>query len=168
MKRATVGPSAGSVTTRAMTTSGPANATVSGSPVFTAEAVPATWMLKLETACARAGGAAKTRPPNRRGRAIFMAVAPCRSEGGGKDVIGGNERATLGSGDRRRKPVHERRPAVVDLPAHQHRVVLVHGVVAVLHEHPLEVAELHGDGDGSARPEAVDILAALLPWPHLV
>ena len=53
-------------------------------------------------------------------------------------------------------------PPVIDLPPQEHGVVLVHGVVAVLHEHAAPVPELHGDGDRPARAEAVDVLAALL------
>ena len=39
----------------------------------------------------------------------------------------------------------------------------MYGIVAVLHEHPAKVPELHGDGDASARAEAVDVLATLFP-----
>ena len=41
------------------------------------------------------------------------------------------------------------------------------GVVAVLHEHPAEVPELHGDLDASVRAEAIDVLAPLLRRRHV-
>src|SRR6266542_4044234 len=63
-----------------------------------------------------------------------------------QDVVWRLELDALRRRDGRRKGSQERRPAVVDLPPHQHGVVLVHRVVAVLHEHPAPIAELHGDG----------------------
>src|SRR3989449_9157322 len=69
--------------------------------------------------------------------------------------------------DRRRQRPQERGSAVVDLPAQQHGVVLVQGVVAVLHEHPAEVPELHGDLDAPARAEAIDVLAPPLRRRHV-
>src|SRR3989449_4379764 len=56
---------------------------------------------------------------------------------------------------------------VIDLPAQQHGVVLVQGVVAVLHEHSAEVPELHGDLDASVRAQAIDVLAPFLPGRHV-
>src|SRR2546423_12084368 len=57
----TPGGRVGSVTTVAVITTGPENLTVSGSPVFTDEALPLTWMVKVETVdCARAAGTATT------------------------------------------------------------------------------------------------------------
>src|SRR2546427_2946053 len=83
------------------------------------------------------------------------------------ELSGGLEPHTLRRGDRRRQGPQERSPAIVDLPAQQHGVVLVQGVVAVLHEHPAEVAELHGDLDAAVRAQAVDVLAPLLPRRHV-
>src|SRR4051812_34183975 len=52
---------AGSVTTVAVITTGPENFTVSGSPVFTAEALPETWMVKVDTVvCAKAAEGARS------------------------------------------------------------------------------------------------------------
>src|SRR5712691_10295731 len=70
METTTPGGRVGSVTTVAVITTGPANFTVSGSPVFSDEAVPETWMVKVETVdCARAAGTATTRattlPPSK-------------------------------------------------------------------------------------------------------
>src|SRR3954462_7707526 len=94
-KTATMGPSAGSVTTVAMTTTEPENVTVSGSPVFTDEALPETGTVKLETVLAWAcAGSGARRPPRRSENAIgsrdgmgfVMVLAPGRLERGGKDV----------------------------------------------------------------------------------
>src|SRR5262249_52748412 len=66
-------------------------------------------------------------------------------------------------GNGRRERFEERWPVVVDLPSQEHRVVLVHGVVAMLHEHPAEVAELQRDGPLPARAQSPYVLATLLP-----
>src|SRR2546430_3870799 len=64
METTTPGGRVGSVTTVAVMTTGPANFTVSGSPVFTDEAVPETWRVKVETVdCAEAAGAASSSAP---------------------------------------------------------------------------------------------------------
>src|SRR5712692_6476203 len=89
------------------------------------------------------------------------------SEGGWQDVIRVSERHALRCRDRRRQRPQERRSPVVDLPAQQHGVVLMRGVVTVLHEHPAKVPELHGDGDASVRAQAIDVLAPLLPRRHI-
>src|SRR6185369_3306090 len=81
-------------------------------------------------------------------------------ECGRQDLGGGAERHALRRRDRRRQRPQERRPVVVDLPAHEHGVVLVHRVVAVLHEHPAPIPELHRDRHASARAQPVDVLAA--------
>src|SRR6185437_7018996 len=39
----------------------------------------------------------------------------------------------------------------------------MHGVVAVLHEHPAPIAELHGQSHASARTQTIDVFAALFP-----
>src|SRR5205085_12352193 len=49
----------------------------------------------------------------------------------------------------------------------QHRVVFVHGVVAVLHEHAAPVAELHRDRDAAARAETVNVFSPALRWRHV-
>src|SRR5207237_9430564 len=67
------------------------------------------------------------------------------------------------SWNRRRQRTQERRAAVVDFPAQEHRVVLVHRVMAMLHEHAAPVAELHGNGDGAGRTQAIHVLAPSLP-----
>src|SRR2546422_3803154 len=86
------------------------------------------------------------------------------------DVIelgGSLEPHTLRRRNRRWQRPQERGSAVVDFPAQQHGIVLMQGVVAVLHEHPAEVPELHGDLDASVRAEAIDVLAPLLPRRHV-
>src|SRR5512140_3568705 len=64
---------AGSVTTVAVITTGPENFTVSGSPVFTDEAVPETWTVKVDTvvwakAAAGASSSAASAPHSREDR----------------------------------------------------------------------------------------------------
>src|SRR4051812_39558090 len=114
------------------------------------------------------GVSAKTAVANESRRAaaidnlcVFMSAL--LSQRRGKDVGRRLERHALGRRDRRRQRAQEGRPAVVDLPPHEHGVVLVDRVVAVLHEHPAPVAELHRQGDAPARPQPVDVLAAALP-----
>src|SRR5256885_3887752 len=85
----------------------------------------------------------------------------------GLGLVRSAEAHALGRRNRRRQRVEERLPIVADLPAHEHGVVLVHRVVAVLHEHSAEVAELHGDGDAARGAEAVHVLAAALPRRHV-
>src|SRR5712671_2995953 len=179
------GPSTGSLTATVETFTVPEQLIASG------EAVPSELELTVPGAavptvpddltenedvavCAAAGPAAASE--TRSDSAIWsleavrfvMIGSVCRSERGGQDVVGRNEGHALRRRDRRRERPHERRPVVVDLPAHQHGVVLVDGVVAVLHEHPAEVAELHGDGDAPTGAEPVDVLASLLPGRHRV
>src|SRR5882672_6025594 len=134
--------------------------------------VPELVAVKVEVAvCAKAGPAASKRQPSSIGRTtgslaeIALVMAWLRvsfSECGGKGVVRRNEGDALRGRDRRRERPQEGRPVVVDLPPHQHGVVLVHGVVAVLHEHPAEVAELHGDRDAPSRAKPIDILASPL------
>src|SRR5882672_8652495 len=134
--------------------------------------VPEIVVVRMEVAvCAKAGPAASKRQPSSVDRTTWslaevgLVMAWLRvsfSECGGKDVVRRNEGDALRGRDRRRERPQEGRPVVVDLPPHQHRVVLVHGVVAVLHEHPAEVAELHGDRDAPSRAKPIDILASPL------
>src|SRR5881397_157762 len=84
------------------------------------------------------------------------------SERGWKDLGRILERDTLRPRNRRGQRTQERRTVVVDLPSQQHRVVLVHGVMAVLHEHAAEVAELHRDRHGAAGMQAIHVLPPLL------
>src|SRR2546426_1731397 len=102
------------------------------------------------------------------GRRIFMSrCSPFAiSERGVQDLGRRLERHALRRRDRGRQRPQERGSAVVDLPTQRHGVVLVQGVVAVLHEHPAKVTELHGDLDTSVRAEAIDVLAPLLPRRH--
>src|SRR5688572_18344871 len=174
---------AGSVTTVALITRLPEKVTASGSPVRNAEALPLTWMVAWEVvtvtptgsattgsfavSCAWVGATARTRTasiasermPN--ARLCFFIV--CSSERRRQNLGRRNERDALRRGDRRRQRPQERRALAADLPPHQHGVVLVGGVVAVLHEHAAPIAELHLDGDGAAGPQTVHILAASLP-----
>src|SRR3954470_1759705 len=83
------------------------------------------------------------------------------------DVVRSAERHALRARNRGRQRAEERLARVIDLPPDEHRVVLVHRVVAVLHEHSAEVAELHGEGHAARRTEPVDVLAALLPRRHV-
>src|ERR1043166_1593339 len=46
-------------------------------------------------------------------------------------------------------------------------MVFMHGVVAVLHEHSVELTELHGEGYASARTQTIYVLAAALPRRHI-
>src|SRR5215470_7089798 len=73
-----------------------------------------------------------------------------RLESRGLDLIRGNEAHTLWRRNRRRQWPQERRTSVVDFPAHQHGVVFMHRVVAVLHVHPAPIAELHGERNAAA------------------
>src|SRR5438067_8952377 len=138
----------------------PVKDTLSGSPVTVPEM--GTFML-LGVCASRAGAEAKEsdRIAGTSHRGVFMFAL--LSERGGEDLGGRLEDDALRPRDRRRQRAQERRPAVVDLPAHEHGVVLVRGVVAVLHEHPAPVAELQAHGDASARVQAIDVLAPLLP-----
>ena len=43
----------------------------------------------------------------------------------------------------------------------------MHGVVAVLHEHSVELAELHGQSYASTRTQAIHVLAAFFPRRHI-
>src|SRR2546422_903056 len=100
-------------------------------------------------------------------RRVFMSRSPFAiSEGGRQDLGWRLERHALRRRDRRRQRPQERGSAVINLPPQQHGVVLVQGVVAVLHEHPAKVSELHGDLDTSVRAEPIDVLAPLLPRRH--
>src|ERR1051326_6221364 len=43
----------------------------------------------------------------------------------------------------------------------------MHGVVAVLHEHSVELAELHGQSYASTRTQAIHVLTAFFPRRHI-
>src|SRR6185312_6483360 len=53
--------------------------------------------------------------------------------------------------------------STIHFPTNQHGVVFMHGVVAVLHEHPAPIAELHGQSHASTRTQTIDVFAALFP-----
>src|SRR5262249_23252797 len=98
------------------------------------------------------------------GRRVFMSRSPFAISAGSRQDLGRRlERHALRFRDRRRQWPQERGSAIIDLPPQQHGVVLVQGVVAVLHEHPTKVPELHRELDTSVRAEAIDVFAALLP-----
>src|SRR5262249_1141001 len=102
------------------------------------------------------------------GRRVFMSRSPFAiSEGGRQDLGRRLERHALGRRDRRRQRPQEGGSTVIDPPPQQQGVILVQGVVAVLHEHPAKISELHRDLDTSVRAEAIDVLAALLPGRHV-
>src|SRR6266542_450163 len=179
MARMTAGglPKSGSLTTVLLTCASPEKLTLSGNPstvppieittllgAARAEVPPQTRPPIIPTRSDRTTGA-----KNRRRIFIFRSffssgdlpslrdlrspLCPPRAvlEGGGEDVGRRLERHALGRRDRRRQRPQERGPVVVDLPPHEHGVVLVHRVVAVLHEHPAPVPELHRDGNAPAR-----------------
>src|SRR5882724_10954409 len=43
----------------------------------------------------------------------------------------------------------------------------MHGVVAVLHEHSVELAELHGESYASTRTQTIHVFAAFFPRRHI-
>src|SRR6476620_5002477 len=86
----------------------------------------------------------------------------CGLERVGQDLVRGLERDSCRFGNRRRKRIQEHASGGIDLPAQQHCVVLMHGVVAMLHEHAAPVTELHGDGDSATLFQPVNIFAASL------
>src|SRR5882762_10367760 len=141
---------------------GPEHETVSGAPT----SVPDTCALKVESAsCARAAGTARRRAtarPKRRKMSAFM-FHPVRSVGGWQDFVRRDEGDALRRWDWRGQGVELRVAKWIEVPAQEHRVVLVDGVVAVLHEGAGPVAELDGQGDAPGRPQPIDVLAALLP-----
>src|SRR6185369_16260914 len=99
---------------------------------------------------------------------IFSCVFMCfsfsvASESSRKYVSRGHKRDALRCRSRSRQRSQEWRAAIVDLPPQEHRVVFVHGVVAVLHEHAAKIAELECDFHFAARSEAPDVLAPALP-----
>src|SRR5919199_6439792 len=61
---------------------------------------------------------------------------------------------------RRIRRVHSDESLLDGVPAHEHGVVLVLGVVAMLHIHAGKLPELHLDRDRAAGLQSVDILAA--------
>src|SRR6266571_5265982 len=92
------------------------------------------------------------------GRRVFMSRSPFAiSEGGRQDLGWRLERHALRRRDRRRQRPQERGSAVIDIPPQQHGGVIVQGVVAVLHEHPAKVSELHRDLDTSVGAETIDV-----------
>src|SRR6185369_14035375 len=106
---------------------------------------------------------------NRRRRVLmFSSVFMCfsfsvASKSSRKYVSRGHKRDALRCRSRSRQRSQEWRATIVDLPPQEHRVVFVHGVVAVLHEHAAKVAELECDSHFAARSQAPDVLAPALP-----
>src|SRR5471032_2019428 len=94
------------------------------------------------------------RPVNQLGRTSASSRKLGRSEP--IDALGG--RVRRGHGDH----------AAVELPTDEHGVVFMHGVVAVLHEHPRKLAELHGESHAAAWTKAIHVLPAALPWRYVV
>src|SRR5579864_6924222 len=90
-------------------------------------------------------------------------LTPAELECGRGYVVRRHEGNARWSRDRCRKRPQEWRATVIDFPTDQHGIVLVHCVVAVLHEHSTPVAELHGQGHASTRTQAIDVFAALFP-----
>src|SRR5260221_13989950 len=97
------------------------------------------------------------------GRQPACSFRPAELERGGGYVIRCNKGHTLRRCDRCWKWPQERRASIINFPTDQHGIVLVHCVVAVLHEHSTPVTELHGGGYASTRTQTIDALAALLP-----
>src|SRR5215218_1320295 len=89
------------------------------------------------------------------------------SESGRKYVVRGHKRDSLRFRDRSRQRVQERCAGAVDFPPQEHRVVFVHGVMAVLHKHAAKVAELKRDFHFAARSQAPDVFASALPCGNL-
>src|SRR6476620_11769620 len=56
----------------------------------------------------------------------------------------------------------ERRASIIQLPAQEHGIVLMHGVMAVLHGHAAPIAELHGKRNAAVWPQTVNILTTQL------
>src|SRR6185369_7237180 len=104
---------------------------------------------------------------------IFSCVFMCLSflaslvESGRKYVVRGHKRNALWFRDRSRQRVQERCAGAIDFPPQEHRVVFVHGVVAVLHEHAAKVTELKRDFHFAAGSQAPDVLAPALPGRNL-
>ncbi len=91
-----------------------------------------------------------------------MAGAGCGLKRIGQNLVRRLERDSCRFGNRRRQRVQEHASGGIHLPAQQHCVVLMHGVVAMLHKHAAPVAELHGDGHAAVFSQTVNILAASL------
>src|SRR5262245_35156452 len=89
---------------------------------------------------------------------FIMSLLSSTSERGRKYVVRSHKRDALRFRDGSRQRLQERRAGIVDFPPQEHRVVFVHGVVAVLHEHAAKVAELERDFHISARSQAPDVL----------
>src|SRR5919112_1517973 len=75
-----------------------------------------------------------------------------------KDVVRIDERASLRCRDWRRQRPEFGGAVGIDVPPQQHRVVLVHRVMAMLHVGAGEVAELHAERHRAGRLQAVDVL----------
>src|SRR3569832_208998 len=83
-------------------------------------------------------------------------------ESGRKYVVRSHKRDALWFRDRSRQRVQERCAGAIDFPSQKHRVVFVHGVGAVLHEHAAKVAELKRDLHFTTRSQTPDVLASSL------
>src|SRR5471032_1637565 len=86
-----------------------------------------------------------------------------RLERGRQDVVRILERHPLWRRDWRGQRFQHRVATAVDIPPHEHRVILVDRVVAVLHVHAAPIAELQGDGDAAAGTQTINVLAAKFP-----
>src|SRR3954464_10593416 len=144
----------GSETRLALIGTEPENDTVSGDPMTEPETLPVAALDSVATTAEAGGGPPPhTSPPAITAEAETAAdihndrlVLICRSSQCGRQDVGGRtEGHALGRRYRRRQRPQERRAVVVDLPAQEHGIVLVHRVVTVLHEHPAPVPELHRD-----------------------
>src|SRR4051812_47061953 len=156
------GSPAGSGCTVTESFTGPEHLTFSGAPT----SVPDTCVVKLESAsCARAAGAARRRATARpkRWKALAFMFHPVRSVRGWQDIVRRDEGDALARRDGRGQRVQLGEAQWVEVPSQEHRVVLVGGVVAMLHEGAGPVAELDRQGDATRGSQPVDVLSALLP-----
>src|ERR1051326_3503603 len=88
-------------------------------------------------------------------------------EGRWENVVRVFKGHALRLGNWRWQRFQERAAGVINLPAQEHGIVFVNSVVAMLHEHAAEIAELHGQSDAAARTQSINILAALLPCRYV-
>src|SRR5579859_3314478 len=115
----------------------------------------------------RAEPAASNDPPIFAASALGLVRAPSCGERPGvklrarQDLIRVLEGYASRLRNRSRQGAQERR-STIQVPPQQHGIVFMHGVVAVLHEHPAPIAELHPDHYGSARTQPIYVFAAAL------
>src|SRR5215217_1238477 len=98
---------------------------------------------------------------------MWFSFSPFLPESGRKYVVRWYKRDALRFRDRSRQRVQERPAGTIDFPPQEHRIVFVHGVVAVLHEHAAKVAELERDFHFTTGSQAPDVLAPTLPCGNL-